>query len=67
MPGISFDRSEESLLAKARWFRGLSMEERMQYLCEVTDLILENQPDLPHKKHAKSLTGRVRVLTLPRR
>lgn len=27
-PSISHDRSDESIEAKARWFQGLSMEER---------------------------------------
>ena len=67
MRGVFFGREQETLLAKARWFRSLTLEERMDYLCEMTDLIFENQPDLARKRHAQSITGRVRVLELPRR
>ncbi len=62
---ISFDRSEESPEAKARWFRSLSVAERMDYLCAVTDLVLQNNPQIARKKHVESITGRIRVLTLP--
>jgi hypothetical protein len=63
--GISHDRSEETLEAKARWFQSLTMQQRMDYLCEVTDLILHQQPDIARRKHAQSTPGRVRVLTCP--
>ena len=62
---ISFDRSEESPEAKARWFRSLSLAERMDYLCAVTDLVFQNNPQIARKKHVESITGRIRVLTLP--
>lgn len=62
---ISHDRGEESLKAKARWFQSLSLEERMELMCEMTDLILANNPRIAEEKDAQSITGRVRVLTLP--
>ena len=62
---VSHDRSEESPQAKARWFQSLSLAERMDVLCEMTDLILENNPRIADKKHAQSITGRVRVVELP--
>ena len=62
---ISHDREEESLEAKARWFRSLSLEERMEILCSITDLVLENRPEILQAKRAEPIPGRVRVLTLP--
>lgn len=60
---ISHDRREETLEAKARWFRSLSVEERMDYLCAVTDLVLENNPRVLNVKHAQSVARGDRVLT----
>ncbi len=61
---ISHDRSQESLQAKAAWFRSLSIEERMEYFCEMADLVLELNPAaLEVKRRAESIPGRVRVLT----
>lgn len=62
--GISHDRSEESPAAKARWFRTLSEEERLAYFNEITEIALQNNPDLPNKKSARSITGRISILTL---
>jgi len=64
-PSISHDWSEETPEAKARWFQSLSLEERMQVICEFTDLVLTVNPDLPRKKRAEPTHGRVRVVTLP--
>ena len=41
---ISHNRDDESLEAKARWFQALSLEERMDIFCELTDLVIENNP-----------------------
>jgi hypothetical protein len=60
---ISHDRQDESLEAKVRWFQSLSIDERMQVFCELTDLLLENNPDLGKAKDAQSIPGRVRVLS----
>jgi hypothetical protein len=38
---ISHNINEETLEAKAKWFSSLSYAERMDLLCEFTDLILE--------------------------
>ena len=66
--GISHDRSDEDILAKAAWFQSLSLEERMELLCEYTDLILENNPDLAHqaKPDDPPPSACVRILSLPR-
>lgn len=64
-PSVSHDRQEETPEAKARWFQSLSLEERMDYFCAVTDLILENNPDIVNTKDAQPSAGRVRVVALP--
>ena len=66
MFGISHSREAETPEAKARWFQSLSLEERMEYLCVMTDLVLENNPRILDRKHAQPTSGRIRVLTLPR-
>ena len=41
---ISHDREDESPAAEARWFQALSLTERMDFLCFVTDLALMANP-----------------------
>lgn len=60
---ISHDRQEETPEAKARWFQSLSMTERMDIFCELTDLILEVNPSLQEKKIAQPIPGRIQVIT----
>ena len=61
---VTNSRDEESPEAKARWFQSLSLAERMEYLCAVTELVFQNNPDIARKKHVESITGRIRVLTV---
>ena len=49
IPKISHNREDESIEAKAKWFRELSLEERMELLCFYTNLILENNPQWDKK------------------
>ena len=63
--GISHDRQEETIEAKARWFQSLSLSERMELLCSFTDLILSNNPDIAEQQDAQPIHGRVLVLSLP--
>jgi len=63
--GISHDRDEESPEAKGRWFRSLTLQERMAFLCEVTELALTNDPTLARGQPVREIPGRVRVLELP--
>jgi len=65
-PSISHSFEEETMEAKARWFGGLSVEERIEVFCAWTDLALAVQPDLGRDNHAQPVAGRVRVLELPR-
>ncbi len=44
--GLSHDRGEESLFAKARWFQSLTAEELLALFCEVTELAIAQNPDL---------------------
>jgi hypothetical protein len=60
---ISHDRREETPEAKVRWFRSLSLAERMEMLCSFTDLALTANPQLQENKHAEPLTGRIQVLS----
>lgn len=62
---VSHDRSDESLEAKARWFQSLPLEERMKLLCEFTDLVLENNPNIAEVGRAQSSPGRILVLRRP--
>ena len=64
-PKVSHDRADESPEAKARWFRSLTLKERMELLCEFTDLALTVRPNLPRTKDAKPPDGRVRVFSTP--
>ena len=64
---ISHDRKDEDLLAKAAWFQSLTLEERMELLCQFTDLALENNPRLAEGGDDPPASERVRVVSLPRR
>jgi hypothetical protein len=61
---ISHSRDAESFEAKARWFQSLSVAERMELLCEFTDLVMENNPGAAKVDRAQSSTERIRVLSI---
>jgi hypothetical protein len=65
MKSVSHDRNDESLEAKARWFQSLSLAERMELLCEFTDLVLQNSLTVAQVGRAQSSSGRIRVLSVP--
>ena len=54
---VSHDWAEETPEAKARWFRSLRMGDRMQILCELTDIALSVNPTLSEKKRAQPTPG----------
>ncbi len=61
---VSHNFEDESMIAKARWFQSLSLQERMDLLCFFTDLIVQNNPQiLEKKKHVKPTWGRFQILT----
>jgi hypothetical protein len=62
---ISHDRREETPEAKARWFRSLSLADRMEMLCSLTDLALTVNPALLERKHAQPVAGRIQVISAP--
>jgi hypothetical protein len=63
MNQISHDWLQETPEAKAQWFQSLTLQERMELLCQFTDLILAVNPKIVEKKDAKPITGRIRVLS----
>ena len=60
---ISHDRREETPEAKARWFKSISLEERMEMLCAFTDLILTVNPRIVETRDAQQTKRRVRILS----
>jgi uncharacterized ferritin-like protein (DUF455 family) len=60
---ISHDIRDENLEAKARWFRSLSLEERMDVFVAFTNLILENNPDIMKQKYVRPASERIRVIS----
>jgi hypothetical protein len=60
---ISYDRQEETIEAKARWFQSLSLNDRMELLCSFTDMVLAVNPRIMDRKDAQPVAGRIRVLT----
>ena len=62
-PSVSHDWKEETPEAKTRWFRSLRMADRIQMLCDLTDLALSVNPYLPEKNRAKLTPARIQVLS----
>jgi hypothetical protein len=60
---ISHDREEESIESKTRWFRSLSLSERMELFCSFTDLALEINPKLPELKDAQQTKRGIRIVS----
>ena len=60
---IRHGRQQESMEAKTRWFRSLSMADRMEVFCSFTDLALSINPHLKDRTHAQPIAGRVQVLS----
>ena len=63
--GISHDREEETLEAKARWIQSLSMTERLDLLSDLSEFLVSIKPELAQRKHAQPIPGRVCILELP--
>ncbi len=61
-PEVSHSFDAETIESKTRWFKSLSIFQRMDMLCFFTDMILENNPKIIEKRDVKSLTGRIQVL-----
>jgi hypothetical protein len=63
MKEVSHNRKDESIESKVQWFRGLPMSERMEMLCNFTDLALELNPDMAGNKDAQPTKRRVRIIS----
>jgi len=63
-PTVRHDRGQESMEAKTRWFRSLSMAERMEIFCSFTDLALSVNPGLKDRTRPHPVAGRIQVLSL---
>jgi len=61
--GISHDWNDETPEAKARWFASLSMTERMQVFCDLTDMALSINPSLMERDHVKPVAGRIQIIS----
>ena len=62
---VSHSRDEETPEAKARWFQSLTLEERMGYICFITQLLLENNPKVLKGRDVRPIQGRIQVLSKP--
>jgi hypothetical protein len=60
---VSHDWTDESIEAKALWFQSLSIEERMELFCELTEMALSLNPSLMEKKDAEPAPGRIQVIS----
>ncbi|MBU2611401.1 MAG: hypothetical protein KJ606_10740 [Chloroflexi bacterium] len=60
---LTHDRGAETIEAKTRWFRSLSIDERAEILNEFTELALTVNPKILVKKNAQPVKGRVCVLS----
>ncbi|KAA3595944.1 MAG: hypothetical protein DWQ06_16330 [Calditrichaeota bacterium] len=60
---ISHSFQDETQKAKALWFQSLTLEERMDYFVWITDLILQNNPEILEVKNAQQTTGSIQILS----
>ncbi len=60
---ISHGRKLETIEAKVKWFRSLTMAERMEIFCEFTDLCLAINPNIRKKIETKPIKGRIQVIS----
>jgi hypothetical protein len=63
IPTVRHDRQQETIEAKVRWFRSLSMTERMEVFNSFVDLALANNPRLKDRAHAQPIAGRIQFLS----
>jgi hypothetical protein len=62
---VSHDRSDEDVLAKARWFSQFSPEERLQMLIDWADTMLALNPAIEEVDRARAVAGRIQVIERP--
>jgi len=56
---VSHSFEDETMESKVRWFKTLSIPERMEMLCFFTDMILDNNTGIAGKRDVKPLTERI--------
>lgn len=66
-PRVTHDRAVETLESKVRGFQSLTLEQGTAVSCELTALIIKNNPRIVDVNRARPIPGRVLVLTLPGR
>ena len=59
---VSYNIKDESIEAKVRWFKSLTIQERYQNFCDYTELALLLNPKLAEKKIDKPASGSICVL-----
>ena len=62
---VSHDRSEETLIAKARWYASLPDEQKFSLLCDIYEFVAENNPKVLRKQRAPAFTRNICVLERP--
>jgi hypothetical protein len=62
---VSHSWEAETPEAKARWSQSLTLEERMDLLCDFTDLALSMNPDIIKRKDAEQRAKGIRIISLP--
>lgn len=60
---VTHDWAEETLEAKAFWFQGLTLAERMELLCDYYEFFLSVNPQIIESKDAQPIEGRILVLS----
>ena len=59
---ISHSREDETPEAKARWFQSLTVEERMDWFSDLTEMILENNPSIADRRDAQPASEPIRLV-----
>ena len=60
---VTHDRKEESVEQKVRWFKSLSLSERMDILCEFTEFALTMNPNLMDKDDAQQTKRSIQIVS----
>ena len=60
---VSYDRGEESFQSKVKWFKSLTLNDRMDMLCSFTDLVLDVNPKIADRKDAQPIKRSFQVLS----
>jgi hypothetical protein len=67
IPRVTFDRSEETPEAKARWFQSLTIDQRIDVFCAFFDLMVSANPNWTTMKNVQQPSSRVLVLSRTQR